>query len=141
MREDTKAKEETSGLRAPEVPEEAAPARLLPVVPTGDGPIVLRRSSDGTVNASIQRTPEGWIAVDGLLNPDGSVTPGQPGLFVNGRRVEGYTHLLNNDVLRLAEESFVFVEPQGVGLELGESWMRRRETDGNLVAFASFRGI
>jgi hypothetical protein len=127
----------------PDAPGDEAPARLLPVIPTGESPVFLRSTPSGGVCATIQRTPEGWIAVDGTLNADGSVTPGETGLFVNGRRVEGYTVLAHNDILRLADDSFIFVEPMGpeTGLELGPAWMRRRESDGNLVAFASFRGI
>jgi hypothetical protein len=142
MREDTKIQEGREQ-RPPEAPEDAAPARLLPIVPSTEVPLVLGRAVDGAPRATIHRTPDGWIAVDGTLNPDGSVTPGKTGLFVNGRKVEGYVEIAADDVLRVADDSFVFVDPlaAAAGLELGEPWMRRLGSDGNLVAFASFRGI
>jgi len=127
----------------PIVTDDEPHIRLQPITPSPEVPFLIRRSPDGDADATILHTPQGWIAVDGTLNADGTVTPGTAGLFVNGRRVEGYVVLSANDVLRSGGDSFVFVDPleAGHGLEMGEPWMRRWESDGNIVAFASFRGI
>lgn len=110
------------------------------------------------VCATIVYTSQGWIVINGALNADGTVTPGSSGLIVNGNSVATWAPIAANDVIQvpeagnlLAGDSFVFVDPlettrrvalpPGPELEMGEPWMRRRESDGNIVAFASFRGI
>jgi hypothetical protein len=109
--------------------------------------------------ATIYRSTSGWIVVDGSVDANGNVLPSATGVFLNGRRVPGFAAIVANDVLQIpdlsgdpaAANSFVFVDPVEATapapvpaqppLDLGESWFRRRDTDGAVAAIGSFRGI
>lgn len=140
------------------------PESSFPIIPSSEGnpftigfgagcDVVLRQSplaagdEDAKTCATIYWTSEGWIVVEGTLDEQGQVKKGPSDVVVNGTKVDGYSEIKGNDVLRIADNTFVFVDPhkmpavKGHALELGEPWLRRLESDGNLAAAASFRGI
>lgn len=144
------------------VPEKHEAFSGVPIIPPADGsPFLIGYAPESDLVlsahppegkekaacATIYWTSDGWIVVDGSLDVQGNITPGPSGVWVNGRRVDGYSEISANDVIRLSGGSFVFVDPhktpaeKGRPLELGEPWLRHRETDGDIVATASFRGI